>query len=630
MNKELLSRTKAIALSCVVVVSVFLGVFAFRETGLLQRAELNHYDQVLSWVSLPSQAPDVVIVAIEDDDLTEWGWPVPDGKLAQLIEAASLAGAKVIGLDIYRDNPVGPGTDALTEALETFRVVGISRLDAAGDIMIAPPADLRTSGRYGFTDVPIDFDGVARRSLLLVNHERGLRLSFPLKLAMVYEGMAGFEAEPNNPSALKFGQTTLPPLDPRFGGYRGLDAAGYQVMTRFVRRLPGAFVVPARQLIVGEVPSEHLASKTVIIGLTSDSIKDYFVTPLNLSSGARFAFGVELHAAAVQQLLDHASGRLSPIRTVSHASENGLILLAALFGAWAAWNARALLTGTFFGPGASLVLAGAASIPLKWGLWLPVVPITLAWILAFSAIYILIAVHARKQRRALAGLLSAHLSPELSQQIWRQRHEILAGGKLEPKKMFVTALYADIASSTRIGRSLKPDGFMDWISKVLDELAREAGRHGGFVEKFTGDGILVAFGAPLGSTTEEEQRADADAALRCARAIRAAVENLNSRTPSQVAYRIRIGLNSGVVIGGMIGRKDHIQYNLIGDTINVAARVEAWAKSQEDGQKTPVTICLTGQTAELCPTCGGFSKAGKLTHDNGVDEFEIFSLMGEP
>ncbi len=625
MNQFLLSRPQMLGLVAAVTLAVFAAVAFLREAGVLQSAEFAQYDLTMTALATPTDAPDIVLVTVSDGELADWGWPLSDGKLAEIIDAALAAGAAVVGIDIFRDISIGDGRAELSPMLSHPQVISINRLGPDGQPAINAPAEARAGARFGFSDIPLDFDGVARRSLLLVSSEAGVALSFPMKLAMTFLGQTALAAWPDDPSVLLFGQTPVPALSKGFGAYRGVDAAGYQVPIEFTRRLPGARRISALTLVTDGDTDALLDGRIALIGITSHSVKDYFVTPLNRSTGADFAFGVELHAAALQQLIDHTTGARAPLQSPGRLAGLAILLAAALGGAVSAVLARRAAPALVAGPGLAAVVLLTLSGFLAAGWILPAVPAALAWFLASIACGTLISVTARSQRKAMVGLFTAHLSPELAQEIWQQRHSILAGQKPIPQRLFVTALMGDIAGSTKTGRSMEPAAFMEWISLVLDELGGIARDHGGFVEKFTGDGILVAFGAPLPSDSAEARTRDARAAAACARDMAQAVARLNAGQPA-APYGLRIGLNSGEVLGGTLGQSGAMQYNIIGDTVNIAARVEAWGKRLQGGKSGATSVCLTDQTAALLGASFAVTRVGKMTHDDGSHVFEIFEL----
>ena len=189
-------------------------------------------------------------------------------------------------------------------------------------------------------------------------------------------------------------------------------------------------------------------------------------------------------------------------------------------------------------------------------------------------------------------------------------------------------LFSDLAGSTRIGGSADPGAYMDWISSFLDAMSDVAQAHGGFVEKYTGDGIMVVFGAPLPSIGDDKHRRDAEAACVCAFAMAETVEQMNKSRKNLAPYRIRIGIHSGEVLGGTIGTSGSLRYNIIGDSANIASRVEAYGKRIQDQVKRAATICLTHKTAELAQRVVDVRPVGTLTHDDQNHQLAIYELIG--
>ncbi|WP_305984524.1 adenylate/guanylate cyclase domain-containing protein [Roseibium sp. MMSF_3544] len=622
----ILSRKMSVALLVAISFAVFLAFALLRFLGVLQSLELTHYDFALSSLADQDQTPDVVIVAVEEADLGVWGWPLSDLRLAQLAQAALDANAKVVGIDIYRDRSVQPGSEDLNQVLQDARVITIAKLSQDGGILIQAPAQSARAGTFGFSDVPLDVDGVARRTLLVVTDGEELRLSFPMKIAMTALGYDDPKPNPDEPETIMFGNTPIARLSTGFGSYSGLDATGYQIMTRHEHKLPVAPIFNAGDVLDGTVPKSALEGKVVLIGLISETIKDHFETPVNRYTGARFVHGLQLHAAVVQQLLDHASDRLRPVSDVSTTLQNVLIALASLIGAAIALFVRGGALTILVGlAGAMLVLVGM-SATLTFGVWLPAVPVTLAWLASFSISFAIVSIAARRQRSMMSKLFQSQLSPELSQEIWQQREKILVGGKPVPRKLNVSLLYADIAGSTRVSGIAKPEDFVKWISTVLDALGADAARHKGFVEKYTGDGILVAFGAPLPDPGETADQANARAACNCALAMRETIRRLNAKNVTGWPYHLRVGLHCGEVFGGAIGGSHGMKYNLIGNTVNTAARIESFGKQVKDRHDDDVTVCCSEEYAQLLGEFARLEHAGELLHDDGRNKHKIFLI----
>lgn len=612
-----------------VSVVAFYLVFGLRELGALQGIELRTHDAVKALLADPTPAPDVVIVSIDDNDIGALGWPIPDDKLAAIMEAAAAAGAAAVGVDLYRDRPVGAGADALEVAFTAHSAFGISKLGTDGQESIRPPDYLARTGTFGFSDVPVDDDGVARRALLLVSDADGIRLSFAMQLALRFLEQKGLRPWPEDPSVLVFGETPVPRLSEDVGAYRDLDNAGYQVLVDYTHALPVARMIPARNLVSGSVSASDLAGRVVIIGAASEGAKDYFLTPLNRSAGPDQTLGVQVHAAIVQQLIDYGRGTSRPASSPTNAWQALMVFVAALLGsAGLVWSLRPV-TALLMGLGMAAVSGCALASTLVFELWLPALPVTLSWVVASLATFAVLAVIRQRELRAVSKLFASHLSPDLAKEVWRNRDVILKGGKPAPMKLYATVLFVDMAGSTAVGGGAAPSAFMDWVGSFLDAISRIAAEHGGFVEKFTGDGMMVVFGAPLPHTTENERCMDAVAACNCALATARLVRSLNRQGNQLAPYRIRIGIHSGTVYGGTIGSSGTLRYNVMGDTVNVAARIEAFGKRIGDRLTKEATICLSGETAGLASGVAGIRWAGELPHDDGKTIVEVHELTGD-
>ncbi|MGI9413303.1 MAG: CHASE2 domain-containing protein, partial [Hyphomicrobiales bacterium] len=147
-------------LICIAILSA-AAVLAGREAGGLEALELAAYDQGVRWrAGSADPSVHVAVIAIDDTDLTSWGWPVPDRIMDSLIGKLLAMGVSVVCVDIYRDRPVPPGNAALKSRLrDEARVVGALKYPDAGDAGIAAPPSITDPARRGFTDVAPDPDG---------------------------------------------------------------------------------------------------------------------------------------------------------------------------------------------------------------------------------------------------------------------------------------------------------------------------------------------------------------------------------------------------------------------------------------------------------------------------------------
>src|SRR4029077_11338288 len=148
---------------------------------------------------------------ITDRDIAKLGtWPVPDEVLAKALETLSRAGARAIGLDIYRDVPVPPGHEALNTVLaKNPQIVGAMLLPRGEHPGVRAPAALAGTDRVGFTDTVVDGDGRVRRALLMLDDGKTVFYSLPFRLALLYLQSAGVrpQGDPQNPELLRLGRT---------------------------------------------------------------------------------------------------------------------------------------------------------------------------------------------------------------------------------------------------------------------------------------------------------------------------------------------------------------------------------------------------------------------------------------
>lgn len=607
-------------------VAAFL-ILTMRFLGALQELELAHYDAKVWWHASASAAPDVVIVAVDDADIETFGWPVPDAVLARAIRRLGELGARTVGVDIYRDQPVPPGTDELAREIATPGVIWVTKLPSSNGQVVPPPPLALETGRHGFSDMPLDGDGTVRRALLLVNDGSQLRLGLALRLAIEALGPGSLAADREDPGVLRLGTVSIPRVTGDFAGYSGADAAGYQTLFRFDHALPVAPVLTLAELFTASGARETVEGRNVLIGTMSETVKDHFRTPLNFGGDLPHTFGVQLHASLVQQLLDFHAGRAWPIRAPPIWVSSMLIAGAAFLGAGLATRARRMPTLVLAGPVAAIAIVAAMSPTPGQSIWLPAVPTGVAWFSGFLLSALGLGVAARRQRRSLEQLFAAHLSPELAAEIWRNRDLILSGGRPRPMRLQATVLFADLAGATVAGGRLSPEKFADWIGTFVDRMARVAATHGGFVEKYTGDGIMVVFGAPLPDRDEAARRGSARRACTCALDMLKATDELNAALPDTETYRLRIGIHSGPVIGGTFGGLGARQYVILGDTANIAARIEAFCKTCDP----PFGIaCISAETLALAAPFVKVEPSGTMPHDDETRSFEISVLRGVP
>jgi class 3 adenylate cyclase len=169
--------------------------------------------------------------------------------------------------------------------------------------------------------------------------------------------------------------------------------------------------------------------------------------------------------------------------------------------------------------------------------------------------------------------LTRFLAPEVVERIMEGGIALEPGGEARQ----VTVLLCDIRGFTTIAEEMTPTSLVEWLNAYLSRITDVVFQYEGTLDKFIGDAVLAVFGAPV------SQGDDARRAWRAARKMVAAVGALNEELEQQGQPRLRIGiaLHTGVVVAGNVGSERQMEYTVIGDTVNLTARIEALNKEYD-------------------------------------------------
>jgi len=175
------------------------------------------------------------------------------------------------------------------------------------------------------------------------------------------------------------------------------------------------------------------------------------------------------------------------------------------------------------------------------------------------------------ERDRVRDLLDKNVSPEIAAQLLRD------GGALGGEERQVTVLFADLRGFTALSEQLAPKELLALLNRYLDRMSAALEAHGGVIDKFIGDAIMALFGAPVA------QGDDADRALAAALAMEAALKVFNAELAAEgrPPLGIGIGINTARVVAGNIGSARRLNYSVIGDGVNVAARIESLTRNPD-------------------------------------------------
>jgi class 3 adenylate cyclase len=190
--------------------------------------------------------------------------------------------------------------------------------------------------------------------------------------------------------------------------------------------------------------------------------------------------------------------------------------------------------------------------------------------------------------------------------------------RTEGERKLVTALFTDIVGSTSLAEQMDPEDLREIVSGAHRCVSAAVYRYEGTIAQLLGDGVLAFFGAPI---AHED---DAERAIRAAREILDAIQKYATelRAKQRVEnFQMRIGLNTGLVVVGNIGSDLHMEYLAIGDTVNLAARMQSAAE--------PDAILISESTRRLVAALFDFEDKGKIAVKGKADLIQVYRVIGE-
>jgi len=489
------------------------------------------------------------VVLIGIDETTERQFPEPHAlwhrHLGEAFEALALAGPRAVGVDIALPDrsfdSVQPGGDAaLLKGIVLLRrscplVLGAT---VQGDGTARPIHKVfqTAAGSQGFGLVqwPVDPDGVVRRFT-----ER-------------FEGHREDEPTLAGQLARALGR----PVRNGWLDYRQAAPVPY---------LPLHQVVDWQRRGKTEALSRAFRGKVVLLGSVLPFVDRHFQVLDTNGWGEdhrRFAPGVLLHVQAMRNLLG-----AGPLRDAPRSAVLLLAVLGALLGALLGRRIRR--GGALLGL-ALLVLAATVVGSFLKGTFLP--PALPAMGLASGYLVRVIWSSVRRHREAarLKRVFGGYVSPLILK-------EILAG-RIDPgldgERAFLCVLFSDVRGYTALSEGREPEAVIGVLNRYFDRMAPQIHAFGGSVDSYMGDGIMAHFGHP--GTAENP----CQAAFESSCAMLEALKELNRELAAEghPELRIGIGLHAGQAVVGHIGSKERHEYTAIGDTVNVASRVEGLSK----------------------------------------------------
>lgn len=584
-------------------IAVLIGVTLTLRGGALDRLSIDflHLVQARLWRP-PPLSNEIAIVAVDeatyrDDHFRELPQALWTPHLGLVLGTLLDAEPAVIGVDII----IGTTADSVVPGYDRDWLRALKRGAADGRIVlgftqhqtdpIRPTFQQLAAigGLYDFTNqsptnLPPDADGIARRYPSFYRESGGEAIpSFGTELAMrALARRSGAIGSPDGDVMLNFAASHRPPIyslaDLRACAEAG-DAAFFQ------RHFAGKIILFGGVL---DIEDRKLTSGRFATLPEGQNLGERCRIPADrskFSGDSRDSMpGVLVHAAAIDNLLND-----SGLRLPSAPQRAGLLVLLSFLAALsfvALRPSRAIFVWLGLGIAWSAIAIGGFT--QFWALpWLTGLAVLA---LAGPAGIALRLMFMDRARRQLRNAFSLYLPKSEVDRLVREEKLPALGGELRE----VTILFSDIASYSTLSERVAPGPLVDELNHYFSRMTEIVQAHGGFVDKFIGDGILAIFGAPLSRP---------NAALDAVAASLAMIDSLN-RDPLFIGgdgrISIRIGLHSGEAIVGNIGSPQRFNYTVMGDAVNVASRLEGV------GKHYGIPIVVSEQVRERVGEAGAF------------------------
>jgi adenylate cyclase len=551
---------------------------------------------------------DVVIVGISDDDRQALlqPFPFPRAYYAHIIENLEQAGSRAIVFDITMDDSSKFGAvddSTLSKTLQKYNnvvlatTVGNTQSNKFADVRaVEPTYDNKfysVDKSIGVTNIIKDRDDVCRSYLPLLEVKGwGTPTLAFAALNKFFKVKAGTLVDFSNEQYFFLKDRQIPRNGNTFmlsyygpnGTFRYIPFSQVINDSTFETKDEYDIRETGEQLNTFDSTMMNLLrNKIVIIGSVMAEERDYHNIPLYKQEGGKKNYamnGVEIHATAIQNVIDKTF-----ITSADPLIENLVIVFLSLvcfFGLLAvkqihikqmwlmeivAFFLTVVLVGAVFE--VSIIVFTNSNVLVN------VVNPSLAIVFAYFGTAVYQYLTERQQKAVIKNMFGHYINPAVVNELVSNPEKATLGGD----RRELTVFFSDIASFTTISEQYhaKPEGLVALLNEYLDEMTRIVLKYEGTLDKYEGDAVMAFWGAPLPQN---------DHALRTCLAALDMQKRLEVLRPKWVkegkpALHVRMGINTGIVIVGNMGGKDRFDYTVIGDSVNLASRLEGANKQYQ-------------------------------------------------
>lgn len=587
-----------------------IGIWAFMSWSPAQFLENRLLDWNLrSYAEKTAPDPDVVILDIDEHTLEamtpEYGrYPWSRAAFASIVEALEKQKPAAIVFDILFIDPHREHQDDDLYFINTiqntsntyFPMVKLdtgesedggfplnrlraairtaNSIDGAKAALLLPMPGLRDTGRLGTINIEADQDGVIRKTSMYIEVNGWHIPSLPLSVSL---GL-GYSI----PNVEKFSLVWLTGKSGR------THYSFYDVYRDLGRKRPSEF-------------NEKFNNKIIVIGSTAAALGDLKLTPL----GADYP-GVEVLATAIDNIKNNL--RLTTLPAVI----SPLLMVAILFTLAFSFNRNLPPTLSAAGlliTSVSLLLLSRLLLTQWLVIFYPITIILAAWLFYF--VELARAYRTEQLRRQnITNTFSRFLDPRVVKQLVENKN---VSSIYEGEKLNITVLFTDIRGFTTLAEQQSPRETVDMLNRYFEQQVEVIFRHGGTLDKYIGDAIMAFWGAPT-AQPDHAQRA-----VQAARDMEQALLEFRKQLPSGGSeFDIGIGIHTGEAVVGLIGSPVHRQdYTVVGDTVNIASRIEGQTRDR-------CRILVSDVTRRACENNIEFVDHGSVLLKGRREEIRIF------
>ncbi|MEN8243059.1 MAG: adenylate/guanylate cyclase domain-containing protein [Chloroflexota bacterium] len=568
----------------------------------VERMELTARDTAFLLRGEIAPNEDIVIVAVDDQSLV-WvneRWPWSRSYFAEIIDWLNEAGAKVIAFDVTLFDPSPNLEDdvALAQAIaEANSFVTVSQIFSTQySVTLDVPEDIFLPGidGYGITEIERDDDARVRGINAYKEYKGEVLYNWAFEIAREFLDIA----PPTNASQAS--------VD--FNGYSiPLNQQG-KLLINFAGGVQSYPTYPAAFVPLGDYSPELFKDKIVIFGASSETLQDIYPTPFSATYPTP---GAEVVANAVATLISGEFFSIAPpwvnlLIIVGMAVFSRIILIIRR----PTWSIMVMIGGMAAYLAAYLFLFNNDRLQISF-----ISPMLMLF-LGVVIPSLEQAVTQEVEKRRVRSMFSRFISPEMVNQLLDTQDISSINKRTE-----LTILFSDIRGFTTLSEKLSPEDVVALLNPYLEIMSAIIHKHGGTVDKYEGDAIVAFFGEPIPHQ---------DHAIRAARAaleMREALSRLNRKWATEGTYsdtfEMGIGINTGEVFVGLLGSEERVNYTIIGDAANLAARL------QDQTKEFGFPILISGDTYESIKKKFYAEFVAKRVLKGKSEAVDIFRLMVE-